>query len=197
MASLRKDNPERQPASSTVRESLSTLIDLKSRGPKNPPAISECSTCPRLPKRPSHCPKAPLWSAAQSLPHGIASDIRSGTILQHIRRPMVFGHPDHIHVTPIGKAPPLAVRLTEALPFRRAQGIEERRTLNIRPPAYGRRLPDTYPGRAGLWRGDMARMTSCASANGSRGFAGPSGPCPALLAPSGGLPQTTRSAGST
>jgi hypothetical protein len=100
-------------------------------------------------------------------------------------------------VTPIGKPPPLAVRLAEALPFRRAQGIEERRTLNARPPAYGRELPDTYPGRAGLWRGDMARATSCASANCSRGFAGPSGPFPALLAPSGGLHQTTRSAGST
>ena len=34
-------------------------------------------------------------------------------------------------VTPIGKPPPLAVRLAEALPFRRAQGIEERRTLNV------------------------------------------------------------------
>ena len=100
-------------------------------------------------------------------------------------------------ITPIGKPPPLAVRLAEALPFRRAQGSEERRTLNVRPPAYGRGLPDTYPGRAGLWRGDMARVTSCASANNSRGFVGPSGPFPALLAPSGGLPQTTRSAGST
>ena len=28
------------------------------------------------------------------------------------------------HLTPIGKPPPLAVRLAEALPFRRAQGIE-------------------------------------------------------------------------
>src|SRR4029434_1563050 len=73
-------------------------------------------------------------------------------------------------ITSTGKPPPLAVRLAEALPFRRAQGSEERRTLNVRPPAYGRGLPDTYPGRAGLWRGDMARMTSCASANGSRGF---------------------------
>src|SRR5205823_11120798 len=100
-------------------------------------------------------------------------------------------------LSPIGKPPPLAVRLAEVLPFRRAQGSEERHTLNVRPPAYGRGLPDTYPGRAGLWRDDMARMTSCASANGSRGFVGPSGPFPALLAPSGGIPETTRSAGLT
>src|SRR5262245_454993 len=39
------------------------------------------------------------------------------------------------HLTPIGKPPPLAVRLAEALPFRRVQGIEERHTLNVRPPA--------------------------------------------------------------
>src|SRR5215475_4231253 len=70
-------------------------------------------------------------------------------------------------VTPIGKPPPLAVRLAEALPFRRAQGSEERRTLHVRPPAYGRGLPDTYLGRADLWRGGMSRVTSCASANGS------------------------------
>ena len=100
-------------------------------------------------------------------------------------------------LTPIGKPPPLAVRLPEALPFRRAPGSEERRPLNVRPPAYGRGLPAPYPCRAGLWRGDMARVTPCASANGSRGFVGPEGPFPALLAPSGGLHQTTRSAGST
>ena len=40
-------------------------------------------------------------------------------------------------LTPIGKPPPLAVRLAEALPFRRAQGSEEGRTLNVRAPAYG------------------------------------------------------------
>src|SRR5467141_376937 len=100
-------------------------------------------------------------------------------------------------LTPIGKPPPLAVRLAEALPFRRAQGIEERRTLNVRPPAYSRGLPDTYPGRDGLWRGGMVRATFLRLSNGSMGFAGPSGPFPASLAPSGGLHQTTRSAGST
>ena len=42
-----------------------------------------------------------------------------------------------VNITPIGKPPPLAVRLAEALPFRRAQGIEERRTLHVRLPAYG------------------------------------------------------------
>ena len=102
-----------------------------------------------------------------------------------------------LFLTLIGKPPPLAVRLAEALPFRRAPGSEERRPLNVRPPAYGRGLPAPYPCRAGLWRGDMARVTPCASANGSRGFVGPEGPFPALLAPSGGLHQTTRSAGST
>ena len=100
-------------------------------------------------------------------------------------------------ITPIGKPPPLAVRLAEALPFRRAQGSEERRTLNVRPPAYGRGLPDTYPGRDGRWRDGMARATFLRLSNGSKGFAGPSGPFPASLAPSGGLHQTTRSAGST
>src|SRR6516164_8553593 len=100
-------------------------------------------------------------------------------------------------LTPIGKPPPLAVRLAQALPFRRAQGIEERRTLNVRPPAYGREFPDTYPGRDGLWNGGMARAMFLRLSNGSRGFAGPSGPFPASLAPSGGLHQTTRSAGST
>ena len=100
-------------------------------------------------------------------------------------------------LTPIGKPPPLAVRLAEALPFRRAQGIEERRTLHVRQPAYSRGLPDTYPGRDGLWRGSMVRATFWRLSNGSRGFAGPSGPFPASLAPSGGLHQTTRSAGST
>src|SRR5215467_622181 len=33
-------------------------------------------------------------------------------------------------ITPLGKPSPLAVRLAEALPFRRAQRSEERRTLN-------------------------------------------------------------------
>ena len=37
---------------------------------------------------------------------------------------------------PIGKPPPLAVRLAEALPFRRAQGNEERRARHVRPSAY-------------------------------------------------------------
>jgi hypothetical protein len=37
----------------------------------------------------------------------------------------------HIRVTPIGKPPPLAVRFAEALPIRRAQGSEQRRTLNV------------------------------------------------------------------
>src|SRR5215831_6232087 len=39
-------------------------------------------------------------------------------------------------VTPIGKPPPLAVRLAEALPFRRAQGSETRGAFNVRLPAY-------------------------------------------------------------
>jgi hypothetical protein len=39
-------------------------------------------------------------------------------------------------IPPIGKPPPEAVRLEEALPSRRAQGNEERRALNRRPPAY-------------------------------------------------------------
>jgi len=46
-------------------------------------------------------------------------------------------------LTPIGKPPPLAVRLAEALPFRRAQGSEEKRPIHIRPPAYGRGVPET------------------------------------------------------
>src|SRR5215468_10926628 len=46
-------------------------------------------------------------------------------------------------ITPIGKPPPLAVRLAEALPFRRAQGSEEKRPIHIRPPAYGRGVPET------------------------------------------------------
>jgi hypothetical protein len=37
-----------------------------------------------------------------------------------------LGSPERLQpITPIGKPPPLAVRLAEALPFRRAPGIEE------------------------------------------------------------------------
>jgi hypothetical protein len=48
------------------------------------------------------------------------------------------------HVTPIGKPPPLAVRLAEALPFRRAHSIEERRTQCTTaciPPRAPRHIP--------------------------------------------------------
>jgi hypothetical protein len=58
----------------------------------------------------------------------------------------------HSTITPIGKPPPLAVRLAQALPFRRAQGIEERRTLNVRPRAYGRGLSDIPGSRLSLQR---------------------------------------------
>src|SRR5215475_3244532 len=50
----------------------------------------------------------------------------------------------YLGLTPIGKPPPLAVRLAKALPFRRAQGIEERRTLNVRAciePRASRHIP--------------------------------------------------------
>jgi hypothetical protein len=48
-----------------------------------------------------------------------------------------------------------------------------------------------------LGRGGMTRVTFLRLSNSSGGFAGPSGPFSASLAPSGGLHQTTRSAGST
>jgi hypothetical protein len=44
--------------------------------------------------------------------------------------------PTVTEITPIGKPPPLAVRLAEALPFRRAQGGETRGAFNVRLPAY-------------------------------------------------------------
>ena len=86
-------------------------------------------------------------------------------------------------ITPIGKPPPLAVRLPEALPFRRAPGSEEKRPLNVRPPTYSRGLPAPDPYCAGLWRGDIARVTPCASANGSRGFGRAFRPFPRVVGP--------------
>src|SRR5262249_53638580 len=98
----------------------------------------------------------------------------------------------------MGKPPPLAVRLAKALPFRRPYGMDEATSLcfhlqrkrddPVRIVREGRPIPHETAGSA-LWHKGTR--------NGRRGLGGPSGPFPASLAPSGGLHQTTRSAGST
>jgi hypothetical protein len=53
-------------------------------------------------------------------------------------------------LTPMGKPPPLAVRLVEALPFQRAQG-ERRGARSARLPACSRWRLCPCPCRHGLW----------------------------------------------
>src|SRR5712692_1350929 len=95
-------------------------------------------------------------------------------------------------ITPTGKPPPLAVRLAKALPFRRARLESEESPGHEASPCHkpisGSHAVRTtgaigMPGEAPSLRGGICR--------------GPSGPFMARLAPSGGLHQTTRSAGGT
>jgi hypothetical protein len=102
---------------------------------------------------------------------------------------------ENTHLTPTGKPPPLAVRLAKALPFQRAQvAMRDARTVHD-----DLHTADGAHAQVAMVSSNTARHgRGCATyATAAGGVQGPSGPFSTSLAPSGGLHQTTRSAGST
>src|SRR5262245_19090471 len=97
-------------------------------------------------------------------------------------------------ITPMGKPPPLAVRLAKALPFQRAQG-EMRCVLTAHD--YRHTANGALPVPRLSLAIDQSKDDVMAPTRRQQGVSRAFRPFLHVVAPSGGLHQTTRSAGSS